>query len=61
MLGMINKNNKKPEFVNISSTELEEIKLRVSTDLLSANDKKIVMTILTTYQFSTYATTNNSN
>ena len=47
---MANK-NKKPEIVNISSIELEEIKLRVLTNTLSDHDKKLVTTILTIYQW----------
>ena len=47
---MTNK-NKKPEIVNVSSTDLEEIKLRVLANTLSENDKKIITAILTTYHW----------
>ena len=47
---MINK-NKKPKIVNVSSTDFEEIQLRVLSNTLSENDKKIIIAILTTYHW----------
>lgn len=45
------KKNKKPELVNVSLKELDDIKSRVSETHLGNDDKKIILSILTTYQW----------
>jgi hypothetical protein len=45
------KKNKKPELVNLSLKDLDDIKSRVSETHLGNDDKKIILSILTTYQW----------
>jgi hypothetical protein len=45
------KNNNKPEIIHLEPSELEGIKSRISSVQLDENDKKIILSILTTYQW----------
>jgi len=41
----------RPEIINLSSTDLEEIKSRLTNTILADADKKIILSILSTYQW----------
>ncbi len=45
------KKGTRPEVVEVSETAMEEIKLRVSSGIISAGDQKIILSILCTYQW----------
>ena len=51
---MVNDNamkNNKPQIIHLEARELDEIKSRLLSVELAENDKKIILSILTTYQW----------
>jgi hypothetical protein len=47
----MSKINTKPKIINLSSNDLDGVKTRVSAAALAEHDKKIILSILTTYQW----------
>jgi hypothetical protein len=45
------KKQQKPDIINVSSTDFAEIESRVTTGFLTENDKKIILSVLTTYKW----------
>ena len=45
------KKTSKPEIINLTSNDVDGLKNRLSVSELSENDKKIMLSILTTYQW----------
>ena len=45
------KKQQKPDIINVSSTDFADIESRVTTGFLTDNDKKIILSILTTYKW----------
>lgn len=48
---MPEKKQQKPDIINVSPTDFAEIESRVTTGLLTEDDKKIILSVLTTYKW----------
>ena len=48
---LMRKKNDTPEIITLSLDDMDEIKARFLSNTLGDNDKKIILTILTTYQW----------
>jgi len=47
----MSKKNADPKIINMSMSELDTVKTRLTDDILTPDDKKIILSILGTYQW----------